>query len=88
MYKIIFQVINEVIKCHETWKLTKDMTERDRVMFINGLNVAKQLIEQIEEDNKIDFAYETLEDTIKFLKDNLNKEEVIEIVESIFDEEE
>lgn len=88
MYKNIIDVLNQAIKHHqEIWEKSTDITEQEKHYFIQGLEVAKQLVEG-EQDLVIDeLAYETFEEVVEVLKGSLEKHEMEEIIEEVFDEE-
>jgi 5-bromo-4-chloroindolyl phosphate hydrolysis protein len=82
MYKEINRVIDQIIELHKNTE--NEMTDRERHYFIQGLEVAKQQIEQLEEYHTTELAYETFEDTVRALKGNLDRYDMEVIIEDIF----
>lgn len=81
MYKHIIETIDEVIKQHIDKKDVGE-SERDQHYFIQGLEVAKQLIEQVQETD-IECAYETFENIVLNLRNEMSKDEMKDIIDEI-----
>lgn len=81
MYKNIISAIKEVKTNQENSDVGQ--SERDKYYFIEGLNVAVQIVNEVRE-NDIEDAYETFEDTVNALKKNLFRHDMEVIIEDIF----
>lgn len=85
MYKEITKVLDIIIKQHKD--IEGSVTEIEKHYFLQGLEVAKQQIEQLEELHTTELAYETFEDTVRVMKDNLDRYDMELIIEDIFSNE-
>jgi 5-bromo-4-chloroindolyl phosphate hydrolysis protein len=72
MYQNIINDVDGVINQHKENKIKTGLTEKEKFYFIQGLEVAKQIIENAEDIAIDEIAYETFEDTVKALKDSLD----------------
>ena len=81
MYKHIIETIDEVIKQHQE-KKDIGISERDHHYYIQGLEVAKQLIQQVQ-DTDIEMPHETLENVIIHLRNEISDDEMKDIIDNI-----
>jgi hypothetical protein len=80
MYQHIIAAIEAVEKKSNEMEFG---SERDNHYFLEGLNVAKQVIKEVGETD-IEMAYETFENTVIALKDELDKYDMEVIIEDVF----
>lgn len=79
MYQSIIDSLNHMLKGK-----VYGMTEEHEHYYKQGINVARQIIEQIEDVNSSELAYETLEETLVSIKNSLHEEDVMELVRSVY----
>lgn len=84
MYK---ELINAITHIANTYSQINDgsMNDYERHYVLEGLSVAIQAIEHIEEVNLEECPYETLEETLLFLKDALDYYDVKDLVDEIYE---
>jgi hypothetical protein len=82
MYQNIIDAINQ---CIENYKNNDDIggSDKDKHYFIEGLKVAKQIVEQVRETD-IEMAYETFENVVMTLKNELDRYDMEVIIEDVF----
>lgn len=89
MYSSIIEGINEIIKYNKDLDpKTHNMSDKEAHYFIQGLEVAKQTIKQVEEFSTDELAHETFEEVVAALKDTLDKEDMKETIDHVFGNEE
>ncbi|PLR99505.1 hypothetical protein [Bacillus sp. T33-2] len=85
MYQSILDSINATIEHHKKLNPSNHkLSEQEVHYFIQGLEVAKQLVEQTQELNVEELAYETFEDTVRTLSDHLDRYDMEVIIEDVF----
>lgn len=86
MYEHINETINKVIENHKFLDPKKhNMTEKDTHYYIQGLEVAKQLVEQTQDFDTEELALETFENVVRHLSKTLDKYAMAEIIEAAYE---
>ncbi|MCA1027051.1 hypothetical protein LCM23_13195 [Cytobacillus kochii] len=78
MYQGINKAIDQVISKH------KKTIERDTHYYIQGLEVAKLLVDQTQEIDVEEVPYETFENIVQILSNYLEKEDMEKIIAEVF----
>ncbi|TCJ00426.1 hypothetical protein [Cytobacillus praedii] len=89
MYKHINEAIDKIIEFHKTLDPKKhNMTKEEAHYYIQGLEVAKQLVEQTQEIDTGELAFETFENVVRNLSAELDQYDMEEIIGDVFMEKE
>ncbi|MFO1442969.1 hypothetical protein KDN24_07025 [Bacillus sp. Bva_UNVM-123] len=89
MYEHINEAIDKVIEYHKTLDpKSHSLTEKEAHYFIQGLEVAKQIVNQSQEIDIEEVSYETFENVVKNLRTTLNQYDMEEIIGNVFMEKE
>ncbi|MFS0657474.1 hypothetical protein AB1L07_02450 [Niallia alba] len=88
LFTDIIKNIDETINQYDQKALGKaiGISEKENHMFIQGLKVAKQIVDNIEELVKDEIPHEYFEEVVKGLQGCLEIEEMKEIIESVLEE--
>lgn len=81
MYQSIINDLDYIIKNYNP----KSMSDKEKHYFLQGVSMAKQIIEQAEDFNAGESAYETLEATLKAVNSHLFRDEVNQLVDEIYE---
>ena len=83
----MFNDIKAVVRNFQKESNFKNLSERDEHYLNEGFNLAIQAIEGLEDFMVTDGAYELLESVVQLVKDTLDYEEVMEIIEDTYGDE-
>ena len=85
MYKDIVKALNGAIELHKGLKV-EGVSESEVNYFIKGLEMAITIVKQVEEEHSDFLASETFDDVVLALKDSLEKDEMIQTINSLYQE--
>ena len=83
MYQHIIDALNETINYHRSKESPVAIENRDLHYFIQGLQVAKQIVSGCEDSAIDDTPHETFEDTVRALWNELDRNEMLTILDDI-----
>lgn len=83
MYKDIIEGIDLAITSYSN---DYSMNNKNKIMMINGLKMARRIVDNIEDINVSKHSHTAFEEVVRALKDDLSLYEMQEIIEDILEE--